>query len=288
MSFFKKLFGGSEPVADETPKEESKNFDILKYDGVRALRTNQAQYAAQCFEHALALKDDLECRDYLSQALLQTGDLRGSYEQLTLLTASCPDNVGILLRMAEVAFMMEDYSAMLDACQKALTLDDSNAMTYYMHARGSHGGGEDATAVTMLDKALSLNEEFDAARLLRGQVHLAMANYDAAAADVEQLIERVGENEDVYLLKAHLAEVTDRPEEAVEAYSKVIDLNPFCAEAFRGRGILRHQLGDDEGAEADRQSADELDSSAPATQESVEQKVKDAYKSIDPYGVFGQ
>jgi tetratricopeptide (TPR) repeat protein len=287
MSFFKKLFGSSDPVAEEKPKDESKNFDILKYDGVRALRTGQAEYAAKCFEHALALNDDLECRDYLSQALLQLGDLPASYEQLKLMAASCPDNDGILLRMADIAYMMEDYPAMLDVCQKALLIDDANPTACFMHARASHGEGDDDTAVAMLNKALELDSERDAARLFRGQVYLAQQNYDAATADVQTLLERVGDNEDVLLLKAHIAEATNNLDEALATYDKVIDVAPFCVEAFRGRGLLRQQLGDAEGAAADLQMAGELDSNTPANSEGVEQKVKDAYKSIDPYGVFG-
>lgn len=37
MNIFKKLFG-SQTTSKETKQEENKNFDVLKYDGVRALR----------------------------------------------------------------------------------------------------------------------------------------------------------------------------------------------------------------------------------------------------------
>ena len=54
-------------IKKEEKPNESKNFDVLKYDGVRALKQHQFDYAVQCFVHALQLKsDDLECRDYLS------------------------------------------------------------------------------------------------------------------------------------------------------------------------------------------------------------------------------
>ena len=235
MNFFKKLFGGSEPVADEKPKDGGKDFDVLKYDGVRALRMGQAEYAAKCFDHALGLRDDLECRDYLSQALLQLGDLAGAYSQLALMSASRPDN---------------------------------------------------ATAIAMLDKALGMNAEFDAARLLRGQVYLAQEMYDEAAADVQTLLQRVGSNEDVLLLKARLDEAMNNLGEALEDYAMVIEQNPFCIEAFRGRGLIRRRLGDEEGAADDLRTADDLDSDTQASAEHVEQKVKDVYKNIDPYGVF--
>lgn len=288
MNFLKKLFGGNESVAGEEPKDESKDFDILKYDGVRALRMGQAEYAAKCFNHALGMKDDLECRDYLSQALLHLGDLAGAYGQLALMADSCPDNAGILLRMADIAYMQEDYPAMLGVCRKALLIDDTNPTACFMYARACRGEGDNAAAIAMLDKALDINGEYDAARLLRGQVYLAQEMYGEASADVQVLLRRVGNSEDVLLLKARLDEAQDNLGEAQEAYAKVIGLNPFCIEAFRGRGLIRRRLGDDEGAAADLQTADELDSNMQAPAECVEQKVKDIYKNIDPYGVFGK
>lgn len=58
MNFFKKLFG-SQNTSEEV--KEEKNFDVLKYDGVRALRMQQFDYAAKCFVLALELNaDDLE------------------------------------------------------------------------------------------------------------------------------------------------------------------------------------------------------------------------------------
>ena len=53
MNIFKALFGGRSSQAEE--KKEEKNFEVLKYDGVRALKMQQFGYAVQCFLHALEL-----------------------------------------------------------------------------------------------------------------------------------------------------------------------------------------------------------------------------------------
>ena len=85
------MFGGaSESPEDKKKEEESKNFDVLKYDGVRALNQGQAAYAVRCFQHALELRDDLETRDYLSLAYVRTGDLLPAYEQLQKLAEANP------------------------------------------------------------------------------------------------------------------------------------------------------------------------------------------------------
>ena len=107
MNIFKALFGGRSSQAEE--KKEEKNFEVLKYDGVRALKMQQFGYAVQCFLHALELNStDLECRDYLSQAYIAMGDMEKAYEQLQNISTACPDNVAVLTRLADVAYMMED------------------------------------------------------------------------------------------------------------------------------------------------------------------------------------
>ena len=65
MNFFKALFGSKVETKQEKKEEENaKNFEVLKYDGVRALQTGQITYAMQCFSHALKLQEDLEIRDH--------------------------------------------------------------------------------------------------------------------------------------------------------------------------------------------------------------------------------
>ena len=87
MNILKALFGNSE----ETPEEEKKNadarkFDLMKYDGVKAMKIGRFDYAVKCFEEALLLHDDLEVRDYLSRSLVQQGQYDEALQQLALLT----------------------------------------------------------------------------------------------------------------------------------------------------------------------------------------------------------
>ena len=87
MNFFKALFGGKEEKPEDKKKaEEEKNFDVLKYDGVRALRSGQHDYAIKCFTHALQMKEDLEIRDYMSQAMTSPTTYRCTYAWQTSAT----------------------------------------------------------------------------------------------------------------------------------------------------------------------------------------------------------
>ena len=145
MNFFKRLFGGKEePTEQEKQEAAARDFDILKYDGVKAMKMGQWGHAIRCFRHALELSEDLEVRDYLSQSLIRTGELLAANDELA---EAQPDNQSVFVRIAQVAYMMENYQAMGDACERAMLIDDSQAVVYLLYAQASQGQGDDANTV---------------------------------------------------------------------------------------------------------------------------------------------
>mgnify|MGYP000543483442 CR=1 FL=1 len=60
-NFFKSFFSGkSETPESEKQKNDQKNFEIFKYDGLRAQRMGRPDYAVKCFIEALAIKEEFE------------------------------------------------------------------------------------------------------------------------------------------------------------------------------------------------------------------------------------
>lgn len=292
MNFFRSLFGGSEEKPEEKKREEdAKNFDVLKFDGVRAMRGGEMLYAIKCFSHALELKEDLEIRDYLSQALIHNNELLPAFEQLQKLADAQPDNQEIFIRMANIAFMMEDYGAMADACEKALLIDKENSLVLYLYARACIGQGDVVNAIAMLTKAIALKEDYDDAYLLRGETLLEMGDVEGADEDARYLLGKVNDSEDVLLLKACIEAKKGNADEAISQYDKVIEANPFCLVAFKERGALRLQQGDKDGAEEDMKQVLELDPNKGAdvsgeySAEGVEEKMRKAYKANNPFGL---
>ena len=155
MGFFKSLFGGQTESPEEQQKEkEAHDFDVLKFDGIKALRINQMPHAIRCFEAALDIKDDLEVHDYLSQAFIHTNQLDEAQQHLSILLRAEPDNIGILLRMANVSFMQEDYDAMAEMCQQTLALDDNLPAALMLLARAHIGQQRTDDAVAALTKII--------------------------------------------------------------------------------------------------------------------------------------
>ena len=68
-SFFKSLFGGGTDAGEKPEeKEKERKFDVLKYDGIKALKIRKVGYAIRCFNEALNLKEEAETLEYLALA----------------------------------------------------------------------------------------------------------------------------------------------------------------------------------------------------------------------------
>lgn len=259
MGFFKKIFGAGQttPGQEQADKVE-KDFSMLKYDGVRALKSGQADYAVKCFQTALELKEDLEVRDYLSQALIYMGEMQPAFEQLQKLSQAQPDNKQIWMRMSQLAYMMEDYDAMAEACQRGMALDEKDYRMPYFYSQACIGKGDLITGIAMLTKSLSLEDNVHA-HLLRGETLLKMGDIAGADEDALWLLDHLEEsNEETLLLKARVLTAQGKMDDAIIYYNKVIDLNPFCATAFKERGALYLVKGDKEKAEEDMHAYLEL------------------------------
>lgn len=284
MGFWKALFGSSELTPEEEKKEQqAKNFDLLKYDGVKAMKMGQTDYAVRCFREALKIQDDLEIHDHLSRELMRMGELRDAYEELSLLERAEPRNAQVLVRMTQVAFMEEDYQLMDEVCQRLLQLDDKQAGSYLLSAQAQIGLGHDEEAITLLTKAIELGDGYAEAYLLRGQTLLRMGKVEDAASDTLQLLDLVGNQEDALLLKARVEVARGHRDLAQAVYNKVIEVNPFSVEAFSERALLKRQAGDDAGADEDLKTAHELDPTQDV--QDIEQQVREAYQTINPLGL---
>ena len=284
MGFFKTLFGGKvDSPAEKKEKEEARDLEVLISDGIRAMRTRHPEHAVRCFQHALEMKDDLQTRDYLAQALIQNDELRPALEQLNILAEAQPDNIQIPIQKARVAFLLEDYNTMVAACEQGLLIDKDNAEITLLYGRAAVGQEDYANAIAMFSKTIMLNNEALDAYLFRGQAYLHQGDVDGAADDADHLMEIAPQSEEVLLLKAHVLKAQDKNDEAMAVYTEMIDGNPFCATAYQERAELKQNMGDATGAADDLEKLREF---APADAEGdLEEKVRQAYRDNNPFGL---
>ena len=114
MGFFKSIFSTSALAPEEEKKkEEGKNFDIFKYDGIRSQNMGQLDYAVKCFGEALKIHDDEEVLAHLGQVLSIQGKLDEAFDVYSRLTETYPLNVESFLAFANVCFLLDKFDEML-------------------------------------------------------------------------------------------------------------------------------------------------------------------------------
>lgn len=318
MNFLKKLFAGNnEPEENVRHKNEERNFDILKYDGIRAQRIGKWIYAEKCFKEALNIRPDLETASLLVSTSLQLNKLEQAHEVLGQMISLEPQRLQSYLDMARVCYLQEHYDDMLATAQQAAQLVPDNETPYFLQAQAYHKLGDSIHTIVALTQAISRKEDFTEAYLMRGQVLLEMKQYNEALEDVDFLLKHDSIDEEALRLAAEVQQGLGNEDEAVTYYKKVIDLNPFNehsyeqialilarkkeyaqaiatldealeinekAQLYQLRGKLKMDSGDKEGALADMKKALELNPESENRISGHFDNFDTLYKSNNPLG----
>ena len=120
-NFLKSLFFGETDESEET--KLNRNFDVLKYDGIKALKIGKNTYAIRCFNEALKLKEDVEVLEHLVGAYNREDRMEEAIETAGRLVDIEPDNIPVLLMRANLNFMAEKYEAAIADCNRVIALD---------------------------------------------------------------------------------------------------------------------------------------------------------------------
>lgn len=325
MNFLKNLFAPKQHVNPEEKEqqERQRRLQIFKDDGVRALKMHEYPTAVQLLSQAMTLAtDDADVWRWLSEAYLATGDLDKAIPLLRKLSEREPDNLSVLLALAQVAANLKQWAIMTETLQKAYLIDDKNAQIYYLEAVACHGQGDEVTAEADLTRALQLDSSLGAAYRLRADVLMAQNRPDEAEKDLDLLLKNHAEADELWVAKGDACRAQHKTSEAAEAYKHAREANPFnqtsvlrlssllsengqtqqaietltqaieeqpdFAEAYRERGRLKLTLGDEVGARADEAKALEINpqfgKSDSNEYANLENRVEDKLRAQNPFG----
>ncbi len=235
-NFFKSLFGGNSESNKQ--KADQKNFEIFKYDGLRAQRMGRADYAVKCFNEALQLEEDFETMNYLSDLYIQMHNTTAAYEVLHRMIILEPNHLNSYLVLAHVCFMENNYAEMKEVAEKAVTLDNESPAAHFLLGKAMHELQNDIMAIANLTKAIVLKEDYIEARLLRAEILLTMNQQKEVAEDIEAILNIQEDDEAALLLRGKLKEAAGDNEAAESDYRHIIELNPFNEQAFLYLGQL--------------------------------------------------
>lgn len=247
--FFKSIFSnkGNTPGEAENRSRE-KDFDVLKYDGMRAQRMHgKLPYAIKCFTEALNIREDAETRTHLAAAYLSAGKTADALEQIDRLVELQPDNAETRLMRIQILFLLDRDSEVVADCRHILSLDSANYQAYYQMAKAKRATGDLFGAIADLTKGIAIKDDFAGAYQLRAEILLSMQQGADALGDIEKVISLNPEEETAYLLRGKIYELVGEPEKAAADFKCAVELNPFNAEAY----ILQSRLFLAEGKTSD-------------------------------------
>jgi len=243
MGFISSLFFSSKTEEDEQQKVERKNFDILKYDGIRAQRMGKLEYAVKCFTEALKIKKDFETMNYLMTACYMLNRYDEALDALNGMVATGVEPAVTLLMRANLFFTMGKFAESAADCIQVLVLKPDNHFACFQLAKSHRALGESTSAIEILDRATSIKPDFAEGYALRAEIHLAVEKGNEALADIEKLIELVPEDETAYLLRGRCYELLGDTGAAYLDYQQASELNPFNEDAYLLAGRLMMSLG---------------------------------------------
>lgn len=241
IKLFKSLLGNDKDT-DKHHEKEKKNFEVLKYDGMRAQRIGRLDYAIQCYTNALEIEEDFETLHLLSQSYLQVGNTSNARKTLERMAALEPTLTNTHLTLANVYYMEEEYLLMTASAKQVLELEKEHPVALYLLAKANRKLNDPINAIVHLTRAIAGKEDFIEALLMRSEVLLSMQQTKEAEEDAETVLKLHPEEESALLLKGSILEANGRPEEAERYFKAVTELNPFNEQAYIKRGQLHiHQ-----------------------------------------------
>ena len=217
MGFLKSFFGGKDESPEEKKeREDARNFDVLKTDGVHSLRMGRGEHAVMCFTKALEIKVmarvDYMMEDYAAMAMvcekatlidnenaevmfLYARAMKGQhdlvnavamYTKAIMLNEHFADAYlergRLLLEMGDVEGAEEDANLLVEAAPDAEEVLLFKAEVLVAQKRQSE-------AIAVYDKAIEGNPFCVAALKGRGALRLAIGDKEGAENDMRQLLE---------------------------------------------------------------------------------------------------
>lgn len=246
-SFFKTLFGGHAGDGEKTEeKEKERKFDILKYDGVKALKMGKAGYAVRCFNEALNFREEAETLEYLATAYIRQGENAEAIETYNRLAALVPEDTNTFFKRAQLYLLEDQFEAAIGDCQSVLQrTPDYRAFLLMANARYKLGNMEEA--ISDLTQAAGLKDDAMDIFLLRSSAYYNSGQYEKALDDINKAIELAPEEEAAYMQRAKIREAFQDYEAALQDYATVTELDPFHEQAYleSGRILLANQRIDE-------------------------------------------
>jgi len=230
----------------------------------------------------LALKIDSTIADYylsMVDVYFAMNNTREVKETLLRIEKKFPENEEALLKLAELYYLVKQYQEAITYINKSLKVDENQAKAYhlkgnvYLKAISSfqtaieqdnafinafydlgmvHATRKNPLAFEYYANALRINPSHEQSLYAKAKLYQDLEKYDEAIADYKNMLIKFKACEQCqYNLGAIYLEVKKDYAQALEHFSKAIELNPNYIEAYFARGFTYSKLNNLPSAKAD-------------------------------------
>ncbi len=241
MGFFKSLFSSTPTEAPQSAEQVSAEkkrvaFETLRDSGVRAIKMGEYRLASDYLIKATELfPDDEEAEALLAEAYLRGGDMENALMKLRLIAQRQPDNLQVWISIAQAALQQKEWELALEACAEAERLDGENPLLFYYEGLAYKEMENCDGAVEKFGKAIEKSDEYAIAYYMRAMTYIQEGKLEDAEKDIDYLIAKNLADDMAYNQKGFLRKENKDYEGAVLAYGKVLEINPFNADAYIGK-----------------------------------------------------
>ena len=252
MSFFKSLFGGKKQK-EKSEKSCSPEHLLSHLQSKADVALSQKNYseAVQYLREALEIKESVNLRESLADAYLYANRLPECFEHLQKIAEQKSDDAVLYLKMAEVAWFMNNFGAVADACERALLLDDKQVKIPFLYAKACWEQGDSTNAVAFLLRCKTIEPQFFIAIYTLANFLFELKSYEEVHELLELMPEKEGLSLEVLHLKAKLACAEKDLNTALKLYNLLLQMYPLFALAWKERAEIKIALNDKEEEKED-------------------------------------
>lgn len=166
---------------------------------------------------------------------------------------------GDYIRSGNRYYDKKDYQKALESYNRAIELDQNNAIAYYNRGIVYGKQREYEKAIEDYSRAIDLDENCVNAYNNQGSAYGEQGEYDKAVADYSRAIELDKNYKNAYYGRGIVYGKQGEYDKAIADYSKVIELDENYAYAYNNRGNVYDEQGEYDKAIADYSKAIDLD-----------------------------
>lgn len=219
--------------------------DIVRSRAVFHLRNNRLDEAVEDFRRASELQPDhADTHEALGLALIAQGNLDGALAEFKKAAELAPDDVSPLLNQARVLGGQRKYAESLSMLEKALSIDPESVPVLLFRAQVHVQNQDTEKALKDLDEVLRLRPDRTEALWLKAGILRESDRMDEAVQLLQDGVERAPEDVGLLTQLGVLQLINENYTAAVDAFSKVLQLDSDNVGALRGRSDAYLSIGE--------------------------------------------